>query len=91
MCVCVYMYNEMLHKNNEIMQLAATWMYLEIIILSAVRQRKTNILWYHLYVESKIGYEQTFLQNRNRFTDTEVEPMVTKGEKWERDKLEVWD
>ena len=28
-------------------------MDLEIIMLSEVRQRKTNIIWYHLYVESK--------------------------------------
>ena len=27
-------------------------MYLEIIILSEVSQRKTNIIWYHLYIES---------------------------------------
>ena len=33
------------------MPFAATWMDLEIVILSEVRQRKTNR--YHLYVESK--------------------------------------
>ena len=38
---------------NEIMPFAATRMDLVIIILSEVRQRKTNIIWYHLYVESK--------------------------------------
>ena len=40
-------------KKNEIMSLAATWMDLEIIILSEVRERKTNNI-YHLYVESKV-------------------------------------
>ena len=40
-------------KKNEIMLFAATWMDLEIIILSEANLRKTNIIWYHLYVESK--------------------------------------
>ena len=39
-------------KKNEITPFAATWMDLEIIILSEVSQ--ANTLWYHLYVESKI-------------------------------------
>jgi len=41
------------HKNNEIMPFAATWMDLETIIPSALSQRKTNTIWYHLHVESK--------------------------------------
>ena len=40
-------------KMNEIMPFVATQMDLEIIILSEVNQRKTNIIWYHLYVEPK--------------------------------------
>ena len=39
-------------KRNKRMLFAATWMDLEIVILSEVSQRKTNIIWYHSYVES---------------------------------------
>ena len=39
-------------RRNEIVPFAATWMDLEIIILSEVSQRKTNIIC-HLYMESK--------------------------------------
>ena len=35
------------------MLFAATWMDLKIIILSGISQRKTNIIQYHLYAESK--------------------------------------
>ena len=38
---------------NEIIPFAATWMDLEIIILSKVSQTKTNLIGYHLHVESK--------------------------------------
>ena len=38
-------------KKNEIMPLGATWTDLDMIILSEVSQRKTNITCYHLYVE----------------------------------------
>ena len=51
----VHIYNGILlsHKKNKVMPFAATWMDLEIVILSEVRQRKTNTIWYRLYVESK--------------------------------------
>ena len=37
-------------KKNEIMPLTATWIDLEIIILSEVSQTKTNIMLYPLYM-----------------------------------------
>ena len=40
-------------KKNETMPLAATQVQLEIIILSEWSQRMTDILWYHLDVESR--------------------------------------
>ena len=39
-------------KQSKILPFVVTWMDLEIITLSEVRQRKTNITRYHLYVES---------------------------------------
>ena len=48
----VHTFSEILlsHK-NEILPLAATWMQLEIIVLSEISQIKTNII-YHLCVDS---------------------------------------
>ena len=39
-----------------------------MIILSEVNQTKTNIIWYHLYVESKKLDTNKHLPNRNRYT-----------------------
>ena len=53
----VHIYNGILfgHKKNETMPFAAAWMDLEIITVSGeVSQIKTNIICYHLYVESNI-------------------------------------
>ena len=51
----VYTYNGILlsHKKKEIMLFAATQINLDIIILSEISWRKTNIIQYHLYMESK--------------------------------------
>ena len=56
----VYIYTQWrtTHK-SKILPLAATWMDLEGIMLSEVTQRKTNTVWYHLYVESKKHDELT--------------------------------
>ena len=57
-CVCVRERARAYHgiliiKKNEIMPFAATQMDLEIVILSEVTQRKTNVM-YHLNVKSKL-------------------------------------
>ena len=77
-------------KKNEIMPFAASWMELEIAILSEVIQKKTNTIWYHLYVESKICYKWTYLQ-----TETESRTRRTafgcqwEGD-WERGRVGGW-
>ena len=48
----VYIYSSVIRK-NEIILFTATWTDLEIIILSEVSQKKTNIIWYHLHRNSK--------------------------------------
>ena len=51
----VHIYNGLsATKKNKIMPFAMAWMDLEITMLSEISQRKTNIICYHLYVESKI-------------------------------------
>ena len=76
-------------KKNEIMPIAATWMDLEIIVLSEVSQREKDK--YHIiymWNVKKSDTKLTYLQNRNRFTDVENKLMVTKGKRWwGREKL----
>ena len=61
----VHIYNGILlsHKKNKTMPSAATWMDLEIVILSEVRHRKTHITLCPLYVEpkGKKGSRRTYL------------------------------
>ena len=52
-------------KKNEIMPIAATWMDLEIVILSEVSQtQRRNIIWHPLYVESKMIQMNLFTKQK---------------------------
>ena len=46
------------------MPTAATWIQLNVRILSEVGQEEKDTAWYHLYVESQIRYTGTYLQSR---------------------------
>ena len=76
---------------NEIMPFAVTEMDLEIIILRDESQRKTNITWYHLHVESnRKWYKRSYLRNRNKHKFWK-QIYINKGETAGRDKLGIWD
>ena len=67
-------------KKNEIMTFVLTRMNLEIILPSKVRQKDTDTIWYHLYVESKIWHKWTYLWKRNKPTDIENRLVIAEGE-----------
>ena len=62
------------------MQFAATWMNLEIIILSDIRERQILYdITYMWNLKRKKWLKSTYLLSRNRATGVETEIMVTKG------------
>ena len=78
-------------KNNEIMASVATWVDLEIIILSEISQIEKDK--YHLI--SLIWESNKMMQNNflyNRLKDIKVKLRVSKGEIFrQRNKLRGWD
>ena len=60
------------------MQFEATWMNLEIIILSKVSQR---IITYITYMWNLKNYTNELIYKTERLTDIENKIMVTKGER----------
>ena len=76
------------------MPFEATWMGLEIIILSELSQTKTDIILYHLHVESKKNdtNELIYKTELDSQTDIENKLIVSKGTSvGGKDKLGVWD
>ena len=76
-------------------QLSTAQMDLEIIILSEISQgrEKTNIMWYHLYMESKNNNTGELIWKTEADSQTENKLMATKGENSGAgvDRLGVWD
>ena len=65
----LYIYS-VIHKKNEILPFATTWMDLEGSTLSEISQRKINTVHFHLHVESKI--------QMNRYDKTEADLQIEK-------------
>ena len=62
---------------------ATTWIDLEGNMVSEISQGKTNNVYFHLYGESK-NQADILQQTRNRLTDAENKPVLTK-----RDRVRV--
>ena len=67
---------------NEILPFTAVWMELENIF-SKVRQRKTNTVWHHLYVESKINTNESIYktETENRKQSYSYQKMTVHSQK----------
>ena len=74
-------------KRKKSLSFAATWMDLQIIILSEVSQRKTNMIWYHLYVESKKMIQMN-LFTKQKYTHRHKKQTYDYQD---RDKLGIWN
>ena len=77
-------------KESEIIPLAAQWMGLEIITRSEVSQTKKDKDITYMW-NLKKWYKGTYVQCKKWLIDIENKLMTTKGEKYERNKLGVWN
>ena len=75
------------HKKNEILPFAATWMQLEIIILSKVSQKEKDKYMISLTCEVK-NMAQVILSTKQKWTQNRL--AVAKSRGWEKDEMSVW-
>ena len=75
-------------KKNKIRSSAATYIQLQIIILSEVKSEKHKPYGFHLHVESKIWHKWTYIQNRKRLIGIRI--VFAKAEEKQRDRLGIW-
>ena len=73
-------------KKNEIMPFAATGIYLEMVMLSEVTQRKTNIKLYRIFFKKKWCTNELIWKTVGHKTN-----LWLPGGKEGRDSLEYWD
>ena len=77
-------------KKYEIMPFVATWMQLEIIVLSEVRKRKTNSILYNLNMCNLIcGTSEPICKQKQTHKNRD-QIVVAGGGKKEWDGLGVW-
>ena len=72
---------------NAIMPPAATWMHLEIVILSKVCLRKTDIIRHHLYVYLNMTQTDLFTKQK-QIHRQKTNLQLPKKKGWGRGKLE---
>ena len=72
------------------MPCAATWMHLEIIILSEVSQRQISYDITYMW-NPKYDTNELFLQNGKRPNRHRKQTYGYQRGKWGRDKIRVWD
>ena len=80
--IMVHIYNGILAiKKNKIIPFTATWIDLEIIILNEASHKEKdkypNMVWYHLYVESKKNDTNELIYKTKRLTNIENKFIVT--------------
>ena len=69
-------------KENDILPFVTAWVDLEGVMLSEISQRKTNTIWFHLNVESKIQNKQTRQKQTHRYRERTDGHQT--GENWRR-------